>query len=311
MSFAKTVKKELSTLPANTEEMLAEFAGFLNLAVEFHIIDKQQTLDFSTNNPVIAKRFLQLAKALYPVEAMILTKENAKLNKKQLIIVRLISSVQEIINEHSFFESPISNQKLLTQTPECKKAFLRAAFLVSGSVNHPRKSEYHLEIYSTDAQQVVFIQQLMNFFDLNAKIIKRRNGYIAYLKEAQAISDMLQIIGATNAVFEFEDLRIKRDFNNSINRIINIEIANEKKIIEAANSHLDDIQIIEKYMLEHNVDDKLKRVIDLRKDYPQESLSALAELYEEKYDEKISKSGIHHRLDRINKMAEEIRKGRY
>lgn len=310
MSFARTVKKELSTLPVSFDEMLAEFAAFLNLTSEFHIENKVHMLDFKTNNPAIARRFLQTTKSLYDVETTLLTKEQTKLYKKQSIIVRITNNVLDIVKEHKHLEDPIGSQKLLTSEPILKRAFLRAAFLVAGSVNHPNKSEYHLEIYTTNKEQIIFIQQLMNSFDLNAKITIRRKGYIVYLKEAQSISDMLQLMGATNAVFMFEDLRIKRDFNNSINRIINIELANEKKAVSAANDQINDIEIIEKYLFEHNVDNRLQKVMDLRKKHPLSSLSELQQIYEEEYDEKISKSGIYHRFEKIKQMAIEIRKGR-
>jgi cell division protein WhiA len=142
------------------------------------------------------------------------------------------------------------------------------------------------------------------------KITKRRNGYIVYLKDAEGISDLIQIMGAQNSVFKFEDIRIKRDFNNSINRIMNCEIANEKKIFIAANEQLEDIDVIEKFIPEHHIDEKIKKVMKLRKDNPEVSLRELTDIYEETYGETISKSGLNHRLVKIKQMAEQIREGR-
>lgn len=309
MSFAKTVKEELVTIPIELEEMLAEFSAFINLNSEFHIESKLKMLDFKTNNPTVAKRFLQLVRSLYQAETSLITQKINKLNQRNSIIIRIQSKVEDIVNEHGLLDDPIGNQELTTATPEAKKAFLRASFLSGGSVNHPKTAEYHLEIFSRDADQIIFLQSIMNSFDLNAKITKRRQGYICYLKDAEGISDFLQIIGAQNSVFQFEDIRIKRDFNNSINRVMNMELANEKKAIVAANEQLRYIELIETYIPIGQIDHKTKQVIDLRKAYPDASLKELVDLYEQTYQEHISKSGLNHRLVKLKQMALEIKEG--
>lgn len=309
MSFAKTVKEELVTVPVELDEQLAEFSAFINLNGEFHIESKRKMLDFKTNSPTVAKRFLQLVRSLYQAETSLITQKLNKLNQRNAIIIRIQSRVEDIVNEHSLLESPIENEELTTATPESKKAFLRAAFLSGGSVNHPKTAEYHLEIFTKNPEQAVFLQSVMNTFDLNAKITKRRHGFICYLKDAEGISDFLQIVGAQNSVFQFEDVRIKRDFNNSINRVMNMEIANEKKAYIAANQQLEDIELVEKYIPESQIDDKSKQVIELRKTYPEASLKELAELFLETYNDHISKSGLNHRLVKIKQMAKEIKEG--
>lgn len=310
MSFARTVKEELVTIPVDSHEQLAEFSAFLNLSTEFHISEKKKMLDFKTNNPTVAKRFLQLTRSLYQAETSLITQKLNRLNQRQSIIIRIQSKVEDIINEHGFLENPIENQELSTDTPEAKRAYLRAAFLCGGSVNHPKTAEYHLEIFARDADQIVFMQSLLNTFDLNAKITNRRNGFIVYLKDAEGVSDCLQIMGAQNAQFQFEDIRIKRDFNNSINRVMNCEIANEKKAIVAANQQIKDIELIEQYIPINQIDQKIIQVMHLRKNNPQASLKEMIELYAESYQDIISKSGMNHRLIKIRQMAAEIREGR-
>lgn len=309
MSFAKTVKEELVTVPVELDEQLAEFSAFINLNGEFHIASKQKMLDFKTNNPTVAKRFLQLVRSLYQAETSLITQKINKLNQRNQIIIRIQSKVEDIVNEHGLLEDPIENQELTTSTPEAKKAFLRAAFLSGGSVNHPKTAEYHLEIFTRDPNQAVFLQSIMNFFDLNAKITKRRLGFICYLKDAEGISDFLQVVGAQNSVFQFEDIRIKRDFNNSINRVMNMELANEKKAIVAANEQIRDIEIVEKYVPKSQIDEKSRQVIELRKANPESSLVELVFLFEQTYNDQISKSGLNHRLVKIKQMAKAIKEG--
>jgi len=309
VSFAKIVKEELVTVPIELEEQIAEFSAFINLNGEFHIESKKKMLDFKTNNPTVAKRFLQLVRSLYQSETSLLTQKLNKLNQRNAIIIRIQSNVEDIVNEHGLLDDPIDNEELSTANPEAKKAFLRAAFLAGGSVNHPKTAEYHLEIFTKDANQAVFLQSIMNFFELNAKITKRRQGFICYIKDAQGISDFLQLVGAQQALFQFEDIRIKRDFNNSINRVMNMEIANEKKAIVAANEQMKDIEIVEKYIPKGQIDEKSRQVIELRKAYPEASLMELVDLYEETYHDQISKSGMNHRLVKIRLMAKEIKEG--
>ena len=311
MSFARTVKEELVTLPVELEEQLAEYAAFLNLNTEFHIENKKKMLDFKTNNPTVAKRFLQLTRSLYQAETTLLTQQQVKLNKRQTIIVRIETKVDDIISEHGFLDNEIESQTLLTRSQESKRAFLRACFLSSGSVNHPKTAEYHLEIFSRNSDEIILIQSMMNAFDLNAKITKRRTGYIAYVKDAEGVSMFLQLIGAQNALFQFEDIRIKRDFNNSINRVMNCEIANEKKAIVAANNQIHDIHLITKYYPKDQLNEKLNQIIELRTEHPDMSLRELSELYEARFKEKLSKSGLNHRLKKIKELAEKIRESGY
>ncbi len=297
------------TLPIELEEQIAEFSAFINLNGEFHIESKRKMLDFKTNNPTVAKRFLQLVRSLYQAETSLITQKINKLNQRHAIIIRIQSNVEDIVNEHGLLEDPIENQELSTATPEAKKAFLRASFLAGGSVNHPKTAEYHLEIFTKEPNQAIFLQSIMNFFELNAKITKRRQGFICYIKDAQGVSDFLQLIGAQQALFQFEDIRIKRDFNNSINRVMNMEIANEKKAIVAANEQIRDIEIVEKYIPQGQIDAKSRQVIELRKTYPEASLMELVQLFEETYHDQISKSGMNHRLVKIKQMAKEIKEG--
>jgi len=310
MSFARTVKEELVTIPVSVTEQLAEFSAFINLNSEFHIESKLKMLDFKSNNPTVSKRFLQLVRTLYQAETSLLTKKVNKLNQRQSIIVRIESKVENIVKEHDLLDKPNEKQEFMTESIDAKKAFLRAAFLVGGSINHPKTAEYHLEIFARDSNQVVFLQSLLNHFELNAKILQRRNGYICYIKDAEGISDFLQIIGAQNSLFQFEDIRIKRDFNNSINRIMNCEIANEKKAIVAANKQILDIELIMNYATSTEVDKKIKKVMDLRLENPDLSLIELVLKYEEKYEETISKSGLNHRFVKIKQLAEMIKERR-
>lgn len=310
MTFTRLVKNELVTVPVNHSEMLAEFAAFLNFSGEFHIENGAKTIEFQTKNPSITKRFLMLSKALYDTDTELLQKEQQKFTKKPLIILKLTKNVSEIINEHDYLGNPVDNMRLITKTDNEKKALLRGAFLVNGSVNHPKTAEYHLEIYAGKQDEIIFIQAMMNYFNLNARITKRRQGFIAYLKDAESISDFLKLVGATNQVFKYEDYRINRDMMNSINRTINCEIANEKKSVKAAEEQIRNINIIRKELTYLEIDDKIEQIMDLRLKYPDANLRQLSTLFEEEYGETISRSGINHRFNKIKEIVESHKGGK-
>ncbi len=161
MSFAKIVKEELSQINHLEDEQLAELAAFLQLNTELSITGGKTTLWFKSNNPTVAKRFLSLAKKLYHIENTLLAKQTLNFKKNQQIQIGITQDLDRILSEHDV----ISNDKkseLITQTRETKQAFLRGAFLASGSVNDPKTAQYHLEIYATNPEHVIFIQKLMN-----------------------------------------------------------------------------------------------------------------------------------------------------
>ncbi|MDF4756103.1 DNA-binding protein WhiA, partial [Vibrio parahaemolyticus] len=150
------------------------------------------------------------------------------------------------------------------------------------------------------------ICELMNGFDLNSKTLERRKGYITYLKEAEKITEFLNIIGAHNALLRFEDIRIVRDMRNSVNRLVNCETANLNKTIGAALRQIENIRYIDETVGLDILPDKLREIAQLRRDYQDVTLKELGEMVS---GGKISKSGIHHRLRKIDDIAEKLRAG--
>lgn len=299
------MKEELVLIHASKEEQLAELSSFIQLNTELSL-GNQKILWFKSNSATIARRFLGLLKNLYKVETTLMTKAQTNLKKGYRIELGITEDLERIISEHDILSD--GNTELITQTKETKMAFLRGSFLASGSVNHPKTAQYHLEIYSEYQNQIIFIQRLMNEFDLNAKITKRRKGIIVYLKDAEKIADFLRIIGAQETVFLYEEIRIKRDFNNSINRVLNCELANEKKTIQAANQQVEDIELIDRLKIQ--VPDRLKQVMALRREYQEASLKDLVDIFKREYKEKITRSGLNHRFLKIKELADNYRGGK-
>ena len=190
---------------------------------------------------------------------------------------------------------------------ELLRSYLRGLFISVGSINDPKTSRYHLELVVNDKEYAEFIIKKMNELHLNCKLLKRDNKYMIYIKEAEKISDFLRIIGANKGVLYYEDIRIYRDYKNMTNRLNNCEQANIDKIILTANSQVEDIELIEKEAGLDLLPDKVKQVALYRKKYPEVSLLELSEIITLETGNEITKSGIYHRMKKINQLAKKIR----
>ena len=165
-----------------------------------------------------------------------------------------------------------------------------------------------MELLIQQPEEAVFVQKLLNLFDLNAKILARDKGYMIYIKEAEKISDFIKILGANKAVLYFEDVRIYRDQKNQTNRLNNCEQANIDKVIQTATTQLEQIKIIEENDGIMLLDDKTKDALEYRKKYPEASLKELAEIISLETNKSITKSGLNHRLRKIKELAENLEK---
>ena len=151
-----------------------------------------------------------------------------------------------------------------------------------------------------------YLQTLLARFGIEGKLTERRNRTVVYVKVADQIADFLKAIGAYQKTMEFEDIRIQRDFTNSLTRLENCEIADEVKTIQAGNKQVDAIIKLIEANQYSQLDDKLREVAELRMDNPESSLNELIDKYESTYGNTISKSGLQHRFKRIIEMANKI-----
>lgn len=304
MSYAGEVKKELTTLEVHKEHAKAELAALIRMNGAVSLHNQKFVLNVQTENAAIARRMYTLLKEHYQAESELLVRRKMKLKKNNIYIVRLKSGTQDILSDLNimdglFFHSHVSKQ--IKENEQKIRSYLRGAFLAGGSVNNPEKSSYHLEIYSNYEDHNQDICDMMNRFGLNARSIERRNGYIAYIKEAEKIADFLVLIGAQNSMMRFEDVRIIRDMRNSVNRIVNCENANLSKVITASTKQIEAIEHIVQTVGLDELPPKLREVAALRLKYPEASLIEIGEMIGG-----VSKSGINHRLRKIVAFASTI-----
>ncbi|MCH7322868.1 MULTISPECIES: DNA-binding protein WhiA [Solibacillus] len=310
MSFASETKKELTQIEADDTSLKAEVSALIRMNGSLSFANRQLSLDVQTENAAIARRLYTIVKKLYPYNVELLVRKKMRLKKNNVYICRVREGAREILADleivsNSFEFNHTIAQSIIPKNNQ-RRAYLRGAFLAGGSVNNPETSSYHLEIYSLYKEHGEALADLMNHYDLNAKTIERKKGFVTYLKEAEKISDFLNLVGATSAMLKFEDVRIVRDMRNSVNRIVNCETANLNKTIGAALRQVDNIRFIDNAIGLDQLPEKLREIARLRVEYQDVTLKELGEMVSTGV---VSKSGVNHRLRKIDEIAEALRRG--
>ena len=307
MSYTTKIKNEISEIYDTSSEMIAELSGFIrnNGYIE------NNKLYLTTENKLIAERISKFLNDLYDIKPKLDTKANLNFakNKLNLLVIDdkkdfILQDVGYYSKENKYLETPPA---YITGANEEIRAYIRGVFLCQGSINDP-ESSYHMELLIDKPDESVFVQKLLNLFDLNAKILGRNSGYMIYIKEADKISDFLRIIRANNAVLYFENVRVYHQEKNMANRLNNCEQANIDKVIQTATEQLKYIEIIEKSMSIELLDDKTKEVFNYRKKYPEASLKELSEIITLETGKPITKSGLNHRFRKIKELAVRLQK---
>mgnify|MGYP003816592733 CR=1 FL=1 len=287
----------------------AELAALIRMNGAVQLSQKGIVLDISTENAAIARRIFTLLKRTFPgVHPELLVRKKMRLKKNNVYIVRLPSGVRDVLSDlhivsEGFQFTPGIDRTLIRKNC-CKRDYLRGAFLAGGSVNNPEGSSYHLEIASMYEEHCKALSQLANKFRLNARVIERKKGFVLYMKEGEKIIEFLNLIGAHHALLKFEDIRIMKDMRNSVNRIVNCETANLNKTIGAAMRQIDNIRFLERKIGLENLPEKLREVARIRLQHPDMNLKEVGELL----GGTVSKSGVNHRLRKIDELAEKLRK---
>ncbi|ANR67569.1 MULTISPECIES: DNA-binding protein WhiA [Staphylococcus] len=309
MSFASEMKNELTRIEVDEENAKAELSALIRMNGALSLSNQQFVINVQTENATTARRIYSLIKKVFNVEVELLVRKKMKLKKNNIYICRIKVRAREILDELGILKSGVFTHEIdeaLIHDDEMRRSYLRGAFLAGGSVNNPETSSYHLEIFSLYEDHSEGITQLMNKYELNAKHLERKKGSIAYLKEAEKISDFLSLIGGYQALLKFEDVRIVRDMRNSVNRLVNCETANLNKTVSAAMKHVESIRLIDQEIGLDNLPERLREIAKLRVEHQEVSLKELGEMMT---SGNISKSGVNHRLRKLNEMADKLRTG--
>ena len=277
MSFSSDVKEELSKLNnlANKDIVAAELKGYLYTTNAIKVKDK---IKFSTENQYNINRFHKLL-------------SNLKID----YTIQMQGKVYVItFNSNSY---KIDHPKEYSKEEE--KAIVRGVFLGSGSINDPNNT-YHLEMILKEQKNVQVIKTILENYQIQVKELQRKKGYSIYMKEGEEISKFLAFIGATKSVLTYEEIRVIKETRNNINRLVNCETANLNKTINAAVGQIEAIKHLKKTKKFKNLPDNLKEIAELRLKNPDATLAELGQMLENP----IGKSGVNHRLKKIQEIAD-------
>lgn len=189
----------------------------------------------------------------------------------------------------------------LIQKDCCRRAFLRGAMLSGGMVSDPEKA-YHLEIASGASELSERVAGLMRDFELPARVTRRKGRWLAYLKDADQIADVLRLIGAYRALMQLENVRIMKGVRNDVNRQVNCDQNNLDKTVAAAEKQLSIIRTIDRLLGLDALPDGLREIARLRMDHPDASLAELGALA----SSELGKSGVNARMRKLEAIAEEL-----
>lgn len=273
------------------------------------------TLDAGTENAAIARRMYTLMKSLYGLPMEVIVQKKMRLKKNNVYIVRLRNDPMGLLQALSIATPAYGDAQdsiarnvpfSALQSACCRKSFLRGAFLASGSVNDPDSHSYHLELMSRSAEHAQGLLTLLREFHLHAKMIARKSAHVVYIKEGEKIVEFLGVVGAYQALLHFEDVRVVKEMRNQVNRLVNCETANLNKTILAAVRQLDNIRLIEQEVGLATLPDKLRIVAEKRLQLPEITLQELSDAL----PDRVSKSGLNHRLRKLDEIAQKIRADR-
>ncbi len=308
MSFSGITKEELARLSEVKSCCdLAELAALVRMDGTLEIYaDQRFVLNVTTESAPVARKIFRLAKNVLELQVDIAVRRKMRLRKNNSYLIKIYpltaADLQRLglLNKQQKIKHGIAQELIRHRCDQ--KAYLRGAFLAGGSINNP-EGAYHLEIISSDPQHAAALCQLLNKFQLRAKVSQRKNWYVVYIKESEHIVLFLALIGAHHALLEFENVRVFKDVRNQVNRLVNCETANLNKTVVASVRQIDNINLIAGTIGLTALPPALRDMAELRMESPDASLKELGEML----TPKVGKSGVNHRLRKIDELAEKIR----
>ena len=295
MTFTTKIKEEITSLvPNNIIESRIELLSFL----KYTYIIEDNKIKIYIENPNIARYIFKLIKANYNINVNLTIRTQKKFKLKKIFILSLNEKVYIIENDIKELDKEIIDSSF-----EEISSYLRGIFLANGSINDPSKSKYHLEFLVDNISDANIINNLLIKLKFNSKVISRDKGYMVYIKASEEISDFIKLLGVTNSLFYYEDIRIYRDHKNMVNRLNNCEQANIEKSMKTSLEQMDNINYLKEHDMLDLIDDKIKLVIKYKEKYPETTMNELAYIISVETDINISKSCINHYFRKIKDLV--------
>lgn len=298
MTFTTQIKEEITKEENNNIEDLTSLCTYL----KFNATLEEDKMTVMVVNASVVRWIFKLLKTNYNVLIKLTTRTMKRFKARNLYILEVKEKLDLIYKD-------IDNifKEINTSSDEEKKAFLKGMFLACGSVNDPKKNQYHLEFLVKEEEDAKLIDDLLNSLKIKSKVLKRDREYMVYVKSSENISDFIKYLGAFNALFYFEDIRIYKDHKNMVNRLNNCEQANVERTLKSSKVILNNIKYLEDNDLLMLLDDRSKEIIEYKKKYPDTSLGELAEIITMETNKSITKSGINHHFRKINALVKKAK----
>ena len=306
MSFSSEVKEELSRhIPVARHCQIAEAAAIFRMCGQSVRTGSGGIgIRARIENPAVASTFAALLRRGFGITPAVSVRGEVHLVEVQDPEAALhVLRAMKLLNEKGE-EDPREDfiSAMVVQNSCCKRAFIRGAFLSTGSMSDPNKS-YHFEIVCSSEAKARQIQELIGSFDMDAKIVCRKRYFVVYLKEGAQIVDLLNVMEAHVALMDLENVRILKEMRNSVNRKVNCETANIHKTVSAAVKQTEDIRYLKAAGGFSDLSEELLETADLRLENPEASLKELGLMH----NPPIGKSGVNHRLRKLSNLAETLR----
>ena len=310
MSFSSETKNELARVKdIDVNDKQAELSAIVRMSgtIQFAGLRKIN-VKITTELNSVARRVFKLLKKEFNIETTISVNKNQMLkrNNSYVLMVKSENGAEKLLKKLGILEDrdgffPTNCiPKEIFEDDILKKAYLRGAFLGGGSISDPEKN-YHMEFVTNNEDYANSLRDLINSFGLNSKIVARKNSFVVYLKESEQISDLLSMIGAYQALLSLQSTKIV--MRNNVNRIVNCETANLSKTVNAAVRQVENIKLIQNKIGISSLPENLQEIALLRVENEDMSLKELGEML----NPPISKSGVNHRLKKIEQIANDLK----
>ncbi|WP_170236830.1 DNA-binding protein WhiA [Streptococcus hyovaginalis] len=303
MSFTTKVKEEVLSVATNSKE---ELSAIIKMSGSLGLTGQGLTLSITSENAKMARHIYALCENYYDLDPEIKYHQKTNLRKNRVYTVFVADRVNDILSDlhlaDSFFGFETGIDPKIMENDDFGRSYLRGAFLASGTIRDPESGRYQLEIFSVYQDHAEDLMALMRKFLLDPKLIEHKNGVVTYLQKAEDIMDFLLVIGADSAKAIYEEVKIYRETRNDLNRANNAETANIARTITASMKTINNIsKIIDQVGLEA-LPVELQQIAQIRIAHPDFSIQQIAD----SLDFPLTKSGVNHRLRKINKFADDL-----
>lgn len=257
-------------------------------------------LNVHTQNPAVARLVLQLLKEHQPLARVFIRRRSAF--RKNRMYLLFAPEADKVLVNVGLWDSQTRSLISRTTPPEhicCHRAYLRGAFIISGTISDPNRTSYHLEMVCEYEETATYLCRVMEAVGLTPRLARRKELFVVYLKEGEQIVDFLNLTGAHSSLLRVEDARVRKSMRNQVNRLVNAETANLHKSISTAWRHIESIRYLDQVVGLNNLSANLREAAELRGKYPEASLQELG-LY---FQPPLSKGAVNHRLRKLEELA--------